>query len=240
MDNQYYYDSLMKLALIGDEKVGKSSIIQRYSDETFSFSENYIASIGIEFRCKYESLGDYGALLQLWDLCGQSRFRTIITNNFKTINGFIIVYDVTNEESFTNLDYWLKLISDYTLPVNPIPKLIVGNKTDSNKDRKISYEQGLEYATSRGMKFIETSAKDNLNITKAFLLMINDMYEIRKQIHDENSKIKEVNRTEEDKGIKGIKEDKGFEEDKGFVGSNNSNLGLRKIMSNLFNFFVDK
>ena len=102
------YDHLLKLLLIGDSGVGKSCILLRYSDD--SFTSSYITTIGIDFKIKNLVIDNSKAKLQIWDTAGQERFRTITTAYYRGAMGILVVYDVTNLDSFQSVRNWLKQI----------------------------------------------------------------------------------------------------------------------------------
>ena len=107
--------------------------------------------------------------LQIWDTAGQERFRTITSSYYRGAHGIIVVYDVTDLDSFNNVKQWLHEIDRYAS--DSVNKLLVGNKADLTEKRKISYEAGKELAESNGIEFIETSAKETTNVELAFVHM---------------------------------------------------------------------
>jgi len=161
----FEYDYLFKILLIGDSGVGKSSILNRYVDNTYL--ENNMSTIGVDFKIKTINIDDKLIKLQLWDTAGQERFRVITSSYYRGVHGIIIVYDVTNEESFKNVDFWLSEIKKYGLP--DIVKILIGNKSDRIDKKVIEYTTGQEYANEFDMKFTETSAKNNSNIEDIFI-----------------------------------------------------------------------
>ncbi|URD76696.1 ras-related protein [Musa troglodytarum] len=149
------YDYLFKLLLIGDSGVGKSCLLLRFADD--SYIESYISTIGVDF----------------WDTAGQERFRTITSSYYRGAHGIIVVYDVTDQESFNNVKQWLNEIDRYAS--ENVNKLLVGNKCDLTDDRVVSYETGKAFADEIGIPFLETSAKDSTNVEKAFMTMAADI-----------------------------------------------------------------
>ncbi|CAF5125863.1 unnamed protein product, partial [Rotaria magnacalcarata] len=120
------YDYLCKLIVVGDAGVGKSSILSRFADNTFD--ESYLATIGVDFKISKIERNGITIKLQIWDTAGQERFRTIMSSHYRGAQGFIIVYDVTNAQSFENIKAWLDSI-DRNANENA-KKLLVGNKCD--------------------------------------------------------------------------------------------------------------
>uniref|UniRef100_A0A7S0LEA0 Uncharacterized protein n=1 Tax=Coccolithus braarudii TaxID=221442 RepID=A0A7S0LEA0_9EUKA len=171
------YDFLIKLLLIGDSGVGKSSILARFADD--SFSQGFIATIGIDFKIRTITLDDKKIKLQIWDTAGQERFRTISSTYYRGAHGIIVVYDITNQESFTNVKRWLTEIDKYAR--ENVNKLLVGNKVDLVLDdgdtrlRKVKLADGKAFAEQLGVKFLETSAKKGDFVDTAFLLMANEI-----------------------------------------------------------------
>lgn len=157
------YDYLFKVLIIGESSVGKSSVLFRYTDKTFS--ESFLSTIGVDFRISTLTIKDRTLKLQLWDTAGQDRYRNIVSSYYRGASGIILVYDITNTNSFTNLDYWLKQCNHHQLNC---AKLLIGNKLDLHQQRQVQYSEGKELADKLGMGFIETSAKDNVGINQAF------------------------------------------------------------------------
>uniref|UniRef100_A0A915E9C2 Ras-related protein Rab-35 n=1 Tax=Ditylenchus dipsaci TaxID=166011 RepID=A0A915E9C2_9BILA len=137
------YDHLFKLLIIGDSGVGKSSLLLRFADNTFS--ANYITTIGVDFKIRTISIRGQKIKLQIWDTAGQERFRTITSTYYRGTHGVIVVYDVTSGESFSNVKRWLHEIESNC---DNVQKILVGNKIDEPERR--------------------TSAKENLNVEQMF------------------------------------------------------------------------
>jgi len=161
------YDYLFKLLLIGDSGVGKSCLLLRFADDTYT--ESYISTIGVDFKIRTIELDGKTIKLQIWDTAGQERFRTITSSYYRGAHGIIVVYDVTDNESFNNVKQWLHEIDRYAC--ENVNKLLVGNKSDLTAKRVVSTEQGKEFAESLGIEFLETSAKVSTNVEQAFLTM---------------------------------------------------------------------
>jgi len=161
------YDYLFKLLLIGDSGVGKSCLLLRFADDTYT--ESYISTIGVDFKIRTIELDGKTIKLQIWDTAGQERFRTITSSYYRGAHGIIVVYDVTDNESFNNVKQWLHEIDRYAC--ENVNKLLVGNKSDLTAKRVVSTEQGKEFADSLGIEFLETSAKTSTNVEQAFLTM---------------------------------------------------------------------
>lgn len=165
------YDMLFKLLLIGDSGVGKSCLLLRFADDTYT--ESYISTIGVDFKIRTIELDGKTVKLQIWDTAGQERFRTITSSYYRGAHGIIIVYDITDRESFENVKQWLSEIDRYAC--ENVNKLLVGNKSDMDSKRQVEYEEAKAFADEHGLPFLETSAKDATNVEKAFHQMASDI-----------------------------------------------------------------
>eukprot|EP01102_Stenamoeba_stenopodia_P010227 TRINITY_DN3062_c0_g1_i1.p1 TRINITY_DN3062_c0_g1~~TRINITY_DN3062_c0_g1_i1.p1 ORF type:complete len:204 (+),score=45.76 TRINITY_DN3062_c0_g1_i1:451-1062(+) len=158
------YDHLFKLLIIGDSGVGKSSILLRFTED--DFEEDQPCTIGVDFKVKMMDFANKKLNLTIWDTAGQEKFRSLTSSYYRGTQGIILVYDVTNRQSFEHLDLWLGEIDMYTTNEDVV-KLLVGNKID-RPDRDVTKSEGAEYARSKAMVFIECSAKTRLGIQQAF------------------------------------------------------------------------
>jgi len=161
------YDYLFKLLLIGDSGVGKSCLLLRFADDTYT--ESYISTIGVDFKIRTIELDGKTIKLQIWDTAGQERFRTITSSYYRGAHGIIVVYDVTDQESFNNVKQWLQEIDRYAC--ENVNKLLVGNKCDLTTKKVVDYTSAKEYADQLGIPFLETSAKNATNVEQAFMTM---------------------------------------------------------------------
>ena len=159
----------LKLLLIGDSNVGKTSLLLRYLDNTFS--DKYITTIGVEFKSKDITLNNKTYKIHIWDTAGQERYKSITRNFYKHAEGIIFVYDITNKTSFSNLKNWISNAENET----DFKIIIVGNKLDMESRREVSIEQLKKLAKKKNCKYFETSAKDNINVENLFLSIINEM-----------------------------------------------------------------
>ncbi|XP_061387788.1 ras-related protein Rab-35 [Musca vetustissima] len=158
------FDHLFKLLIIGDSGVGKSSLLIRFSDDTFSGS--YITTIGVDFKIRTVVIDGKRVKLQIWDTAGQERFRTITSTYYRGTHGVIVVYDVTNGESFANVRRWLDEIQNNCDVVN---KVLVGNKNDDPERKVVITEDAQRFAQQMDIELFETSAKDNIKVEEMFL-----------------------------------------------------------------------
>jgi len=167
------YDYLFKVLVIGDSGVGKSCLLLRFTDDTYT--ESYISTIGVDFKIKTITHEHKIIKLQIWDTAGQERFRTITQSYYRGGHGIIVVYDVTDKESFNNVKEWMKEIDHYA--AEGVNKLLVGNKSDLQSKRVVSYDEGKDLAETYGVKFVETSAKNSSNVEEAFNTMATEIRE---------------------------------------------------------------
>lgn len=161
------YDYLFKLLLIGDSGVGKSCLLLRFADDTYT--ESYISTIGVDFKIRTIELESKTIKLQIWDTAGQERFRTITSSYYRGAHGIIIVYDVTEQDTFNNVKQWLQEIERYAS--ENVQKLLVGNKCDLTAKKAVEFSAAKEYADQIGIPFLETSAKNATNVEQAFMTM---------------------------------------------------------------------
>jgi len=157
--------------LIGDSGVGKSCLLLRFADDTYT--ESYISTIGVDFKIRTIQLDGKTIKLQIWDTAGQERFRTITSSYYRGANGIIVVYDVTDQVSFNNVKQWLQEIDRYAC--ENLNKLLVGNKCDLVSQKAVDYTTAKEFAESLGVPFLETSAKNSTNVEEAFITMAREI-----------------------------------------------------------------
>eukprot|EP01091_Cochliopodium_minus_P000818 TRINITY_DN10724_c0_g1_i1.p1 TRINITY_DN10724_c0_g1~~TRINITY_DN10724_c0_g1_i1.p1 ORF type:complete len:198 (-),score=36.76 TRINITY_DN10724_c0_g1_i1:107-700(-) len=159
------YDELFKILLIGDSGVGKSCLLLRYTEG--SYTDSYISTIGVDFKTKLIEVNSKRIKLECWDTAGQERFQTITASYYRGAAGIILVYDITSRDSFTKLSLWKNEIDKYS-GNKDLKIMVLGNKCDIENDRKVSTKEAEEFALSHGAKFLEVSAKQTINVEKAF------------------------------------------------------------------------
>ena len=170
------YDYLLKVKTVGDSNVGKSSIVVRFVDDTFSGL--MAPTIGVEYKSKIFEV--YGKKVKaiIWDTAGAERYRTITSNYYRGSHAIIFVYDVTCRSSFENVEkFWLKEVKQYFPNTNEIVMMLVGNKIDNIHNRQVSENEGEDLARRNGMMFIETSAKEKIGVNEAFEEVVNKVIE---------------------------------------------------------------
>ena len=161
------FDLVAKLLIIGDSGVGKSSLLLRYCDD--SFSSHFLTTIGIDFKLKTVNIDGKKVKLQIWDTAGQERFRTITNAYYRGAHGILLVYDVTQEISLQNVKNWMQNIEQHAL--QEVDRVIVGNKCDFIEGREVDKARGEELAKAYGVDFFETSAKNDTNVTETFMCL---------------------------------------------------------------------
>ena len=162
------YSYTIKYIIVGDSSVGKSNILLRYSKNTFDPS--HMTTLGIEFankKIKYEGI-NYN--IQVWDTAGQESFKSVTRAYYKSSACAFIVYDITNEKSFNNIENWI--FDCKNLAPSKIQLFLIGNKCDLEDKRQIDYETGKNFANLHNMIFFETSALSGFNVNKAFMKSI--------------------------------------------------------------------
>jgi len=174
------YDYLFKILLIGDSGVGKSCLLLRFADDTYT--ESYISTIGVDFKIKTLEVNDKSVKLQIWDTAGQERFKNITASYYRGAAGIMVVYDVTDQVTFNNTKTWLGEIDRYAC--QSVNKIICGNKIDLSAKRVVPTETAKEFADSLGIPFIETSAKDNTNVELLFITLTRAIKERVSRAHE--------------------------------------------------------
>jgi Ras-related protein Rab-1A len=158
----------LKLLIIGDSSVGKTSMLLSYTDNYFP--ESHLATIGVEYKVKEIETDKYNISLQIWDTAGQERFRSITKSFFRNTNGIIFVYDVTCRKSFQSVKEWIK---DSELHDTGFEKILCGNKIDLKEKREVNFDELEEFGMKKKIEVMEISARERINIDEAFQKIIN-------------------------------------------------------------------
>ncbi|XP_049797186.1 ras-related protein Rab-18-like isoform X2 [Schistocerca nitens] len=156
----------LKILIIGESGVGKSSLLLRFTDD--NFDPDQPLTIGVDFRHKKLKVNGNWVKLAIWDTAGQERFRTLTPSYYRDAQGAILVYDISNRTSFDRLETWLNELDLYSNRQN-IVKMVVGNKIDVEQERReVTKEEGLSFARRHATLFIESSAKTREGVQMAF------------------------------------------------------------------------
>ena len=158
-------DHIFKILIIGNSSVGKSNILLRFSDNIFN--DSFLPTIGVDFKIKNITIKNQKIKLNIWDTAGQERFKTITSTYYKGAHGIILVFDITDRESFNGVGSWVEEVRRHAGP--NVVRLLVGNKCDLESERTITKEEAKSYADSLGVEYLETSAKNNINIAECFM-----------------------------------------------------------------------
>lgn len=166
------YDYLFKIVIVGDASVGKSNILTRFIRD--EFMSNSRSTIGVEFATKNITIKNRVIKAQIWDTAGQEKFRALSKTYYRGAVGCLVVYDITSSESFSHVEKWLSEVKDTA--DEKLVAMLIGNKVDLEDKRAVNDQEAAEFAEKHGLGFMETSAKDNLNIEAAFNKLINEIY----------------------------------------------------------------
>jgi Ras-related protein Rab-8A len=165
------YDLLIKILTIGDSAVGKTCLLMRYANDTFS--PTFITTIGIDFKVKYADVDARRIKMQLWDTAGQERFRSITSSYFRGAQGALLVYDVTNPDSFQHVLGWLEDLERAGVKKESV--FLVANKVDVGGQRLIGAEAGASLAAKYKLKYFECSAKTGAGVEELFGAVARDI-----------------------------------------------------------------
>ncbi|CAH9104819.1 unnamed protein product [Cuscuta europaea] len=168
------FDYLFKAVLVGDSAVGKSNLLSRFAKDEFHLDSK--PTIGVEFAYRNLRVGGKLIKAQIWDTAGQERFRAITSSYYRGAQGALLVYDITRRTTFESLRKWVVELRE--LGGSDMVIVLVGNKCDLGSAREVKQEDGHSLARLEGFSFLETSAKENLNVEEAFLQMITKIYHI--------------------------------------------------------------
>ena len=162
-------DLSLKFILLGDSSVGKTSIVDRYTDN--NYKDLNPSTVGIEFKISKLNLKGYKIKITISDTAGQERFRSIATNYINNCHGIFIVFDLSNKNSFESIGYWLNAINEKK-NLDELKIIILGNKRDLTNIREITEEEIAEFTKINNFKVIETSAKTGEGIKEAFEALV--------------------------------------------------------------------
>uniref|UniRef100_A0A3P8UCW5 Ras-related protein Rab-15 n=2 Tax=Cynoglossus semilaevis TaxID=244447 RepID=A0A3P8UCW5_CYNSE len=158
------YDVLFRLLLLGDSGVGKTCMLRRFTEG--EFDPSHISTIGVDFKMKTLEIDGVRVRVQIWDTAGQERYQTITKQYYRRAQGIILVYDITNQQSFLHISKWASDV-DECAP-DKVQRMLIGNKCDEEPRRQVAKEQASKLAQNYKMDFFETSASSNVNISESF------------------------------------------------------------------------
>jgi len=166
------FDYIAKIALLGDSSVGKTNLVLRFTENTFTV--NIPPTIGYDYKSKTIILNKSKkkAKLQIWDTAGQERYMSLCKTVFQRVDGVMLVYDITQLITFENILKWINIIRDYN---DLMPIILIGNKIDKINERLVTFENGEKLAAENNIKFMETSALTGENVDDAFINFGNDI-----------------------------------------------------------------
>ena len=167
------YAYLFKFIIIGDTSVGKSCLLKRFIDGTYYGAHD--TTIGVEFGSKFIKLNNKDIKLKLWDTAGQETFKSITRSYYRGCAGVILMYDITQRQTFNNITSWLNDIRPYI--DKTIPIMLIGNKTDMNHKRQVERSDGEEFANLHNSLFTELSIKTQMNVDRVFYMLAEDLIE---------------------------------------------------------------
>jgi small GTP-binding protein len=157
----------LKLLIVGGSGVGKTNFLNMFLNN--KFNQNYFSSTGIDLQKKIMNIKNKKVRIQIWDTAGQEKYKSITKNLFLKVMGALVLYDITNEESFTKLKEWVELIKEEC--GRHIKILIIGNKSDLESQRAIDKEDAMKYANEEKVQYIECSSKTGENVEKAIIVL---------------------------------------------------------------------
>ena len=160
------YEYIFKIIIIGNSNVGKTSIINRFTDK--EFKDKHLATLGCDFHMKTIMINEKMIKIQIWDTAGMEKYQSITKSYYRGAQACLIVFDITNRESFESIDNWIENFNKFSNPNIQKIILLIGNKCDLGIDRKISYEEAENYSRVNNLLYYETSAKDDINIHEVF------------------------------------------------------------------------
>ena len=156
-----------KVVIIGDSHCGKSSILLKFAENTFK--NEHHTTIGVDMKSRYIKIDETNVKLHIWDTAGQERFRSIIRTYYETASGIVLVFDLSNRESFNDLEYWIDELR--IAGKDKCPIILVGNKSDLYFKRIITHQEILNFVNGIGlnMAYLEVSAKNDINVNNIFI-----------------------------------------------------------------------
>ena len=185
----------IKIMTLGNASVGKTSFVLRYTNEIFS--ENYLSTLGVDFKQKEIKLKNgQNIRLRIFDTAGQERFKTTSSDFIKKTEGIILIYDISNSDSFKATNDWMESIRENGQ--KDLPVILVGNKCDlSDEVRQVSLKEGKDKAIEFQIPFFETSCREGINVNEVIEKLVEDI--IERGNRNINKEVKILNKKNEKK-----------------------------------------
>ena len=196
-ENENENEERINIMTLGNTEVGKSCFILRFTDNIFQ--EIYLATVGIDFKIKTETINNKQYKLFLYDTTGQEKYKSIALNIIKNAQGIILMYDITDRKSFESIPDWIKSVKD--AKGSYFPMILLGNKLDKEDVRVIKEKEGKELADEYKIKFFETSNKTGTNIQEAGMALVNEILKIN-NLENRESKLSKSNTILSKKSVK--------------------------------------
>ncbi|KAK6474162.1 ras-related protein Rab-39B-like [Huso huso] len=176
MDILWQYQ--FRIILLGDSTVGKSSLLKRFTDGVYSDVAD--PTVGVDFYARsLEIEPGVKIKLQLWDTAGQERFRSITTSYYRNSVGGLLVFDLTSRKAFEHVREWHREVAEHVKPHHMV-FILIGHKSDLARERQVPREEAEKLAATLGVRYVETSAKNNSNVDRAFEMLTRDIYQLMK------------------------------------------------------------
>ena len=172
MNSEQEAQIVLKLLLLGDSSVGKTSILNKYISN--KFDESSISTVGVDYMDKIIDYNKFKIKLQIWDTSGEEKFRTITKNFYRNADGLLVVFDLTKKESYDHIRSWINEAKENN---DKLKTILIGNKLDLKDERIVAIDVAKQFAEKNNLKYIETSAKDGTNINESFQAIIDLLFD---------------------------------------------------------------
>ena len=172
MNSEQEAQIVLKLLLLGDSSVGKTSILLKYISN--KFDESSISTVGVDYMDKIIDYNKFKIKLQIWDTSGEEKFRTITKNFYRNADGLLVVFDLTKKESYDHIRIWINEAKENN---DKLKTILIGNKLDLKDERIVTIDVAKQFAEKNNLKYIETSAKDGTNINESFQAIIDLLFD---------------------------------------------------------------
>ena len=179
MLNDDNYEYIFKIIIIGNSNVGKTSLIHRFIDN--KYNEKHLATLGCNFHMKTISINEKIIKIQIWDTAGMEKYQSITKSYYRGAQACLIVFDITNRESFDSIGNWIENFNNFSNPNIEKIIILIGNKCDLGIDRKINFEEAENFSRVNNLFYYETSAKEDININEVFHFLGNELLKINFQ-----------------------------------------------------------